>query len=122
MNIDGTWKAFYSPVGVEESEDFDPDRSATLTLKNGTIDGSDPYGGNYKGVFRLESGRFIAQIEITTEDTEAVTIYESLGIGFPVVVNIDTEYSSPGHIVIKGDLNGSLPIIGQAERIADLTG
>jgi hypothetical protein len=120
LNIDGVWKAAYAPVDVEESEEFDGDRSATLTLREGTIDGYDRYGGIYKGTYKVEAGRFKAKIEVTSEDPEAVTIYESSGVEFPLTVEIDTEYNSTDHVVLKGTLNGSFPIIGQAERFADL--
>jgi len=73
----------------------------------------------YKGKYKLADGRLQAEIQVTNDDSDAATIYESVGLVFPLDVNISTEYNSTDHIVIKGTINGSFPIVGHAHRLAN---
>ena len=117
MSVNGVWDVPYSPGDDTDSDLDDPAGSAILTLKDGSVTGSDPFGRVYDGRYELgPGGAFRAEISVTPDREDAVPPYGEYGVRFPVRVTIDAEYRGADHMPFRGMINGKLLITGTAKR------
>lgn len=118
LDASGIWSVRYIATEGAKDENPEPDEIATIILgKDGTVNGTDPFGGKYTGNYSVKGDVLTASVVVDKSYDEAETIFQ--GLDYPLRIELSANYTSPDHFAANCTVNEFANLLVTCKRIGD---
>jgi hypothetical protein len=102
MDIQGKWKVRYSAKqdAIFVNEDGEPDEIGLVELIDGSVSGSDQWGGHYSGTYQLDGSKLTALVSVRSDEMDQPFIID--GVSNPFELLLEGEFNSPDYFSMRG--------------------